>query len=95
MRDCPHLLITDESDLDIVDLGSWQVVKVQRHWRPPLCPQLVHRQEILDVVVEQLVEDHFCVVAGIDGPLTRRDSNNAAVVDLLRLFAIGGSTVAV
>ena len=97
VRDGPHLLVTDEADLDVVGLGSGQVVEVQRHRRPPLGPELVHRQEILDVVVEQLVEDHFCVVAGIDGPLTRRDSNDAAVVDLFRLFAVavGGATVTV
>jgi len=88
-------LVANKPDLDDVVDGTRKIVDVKRNRRPTLRPEFVHGEEILDVVVEQLLKNHFGVVTGIDGPLTRRDSNDASVVRFLRLFAVGDFALSV
>ena len=83
MCDTPHLLIANETYLDDVDFRTGQIIELERNGRPPLRPQLVHGEKILDVIAEKLLENHPRVVAGINGPLSSRDPHDASVVDLL------------
>ena len=81
MIDVPHLLVSDEADFQNVTFRTRKILPIERYWRPSFGPEFVHGQEVLDVVVKQLLEDQFGVVAGIDGPLTSRDSDDVSVVD--------------
>lgn len=97
MSDGPHLLISDEADLQDVVFGTRKIIPIERHGRPSLCPEFVHGQEVLDVFVKQFLKDQLGIVSGIDGPLTSRDSDDVSVVDgrVFRLFAFVAIFVAV
>ena len=79
VRGGPHLLIANQADLVDVAFRARKVVPVERDRRPSLCPELVHGEEVVDVIAEQLLKDQFRIVAGVYGPLTVRNANDVAV----------------
>ena len=69
-----YLLIDEVALLGILVLGGavGQTIPVEGSGWPPLGPELVHGEQILDVVVEELLEELLCGVAILLGPLLRR-----------------------
>lgn len=90
LLEAPLLLVPDPTrtlpTLLLLSLAR-QVVPVQGDGRLPLGPQLLHAQQVLDVVVEQLGEDGLGVVAVVDGPLAGVDSSHPSVLLFLVSFS--------
>ena len=57
-----------------------QRVPVEGRWRPPLLPQLVHRQQVADVVVEELAEQLPGLVVVLSRPASCRDTLHVTVL---------------